>query len=78
MPDQSADWRRALEVLAKSADGCTTSILLAHGFPSTVVADLITMGLATAKSERVRAGQRTIDVTRVRITEAGRVALGRQ
>jgi hypothetical protein len=77
MPGYPAEWRRALEVLARSADGCTTSILLAHGFPSTLVADLITSGLATAKSERVRAGQRTVDATRVRITEAGRGALGR-
>jgi hypothetical protein len=74
MPDYPAEWRRALEVLAKSADGCTTSALLAHGFPSTLVADLITLGLATAKSEHIQAGQRTADVTRVRITDAGRVA----
>jgi hypothetical protein len=78
MPNYPAEWRRALEVLAKSADGCTTSILLAHGFPSTLVADLITLGLATAKSEHIQAGQRTADVTRVRITDAGRVALGRR
>jgi hypothetical protein len=78
MPDYPAEWRRALEVLAKSADGCSTSIMLAHGFASSVVAELIATGLATVKSEHIRAGQRTVDVTRVRITEAGRVALGRR
>jgi hypothetical protein len=68
--------RRALGMLARlSAIGCSTSILLAHGFTSSLVAELITAGLATAKSERMRAGQRTVDVTRVRITDAGRAAL---
>ena len=51
---------------AKANPGCTTSILLPHGFTSTIIAELITTGLATAKSERMRAGQRTVDVTRVR------------
>ena len=71
MPDYSTDWRRALEMLAKSANGCATSLLLAHGFTSSLGAELITTGFATAKSERMRAGQRTVDVTRVRITDAG-------
>jgi hypothetical protein len=71
----SAEERRALVMLAGSANGCTTSLLLAHGFSSSVVAELITAGLATAKTGRMRAGQRTVDVTRVRITHAGRVAL---
>jgi len=33
-------------------------------------------GLATAHAERMVAGERTIEVARVRITEAGRRALG--
>jgi hypothetical protein len=33
-------------------------------------------GLATATSERVAAGSKTMEVARVRITEAGRRALG--
>ena len=65
----SAEERRALGLLAKSANGCTTSLLLAYGFSSSVVAALITTGLATAKSERMRAGQQTFDVTRVRISD---------
>jgi hypothetical protein len=71
----SADERRAIDLLAKSANGCTTSLLLAHGFSSSLIAELITAGLAAAKSEHMRAGQRNIDVTRVRITDAGRAAL---
>jgi hypothetical protein len=67
MPDFSADWRRALEPLAKSADGCTTSLLLTHGF-----------ALQASQLQRASAsgvGQRTVDVTRVRITDRGRAAL---
>jgi hypothetical protein len=75
MQDYPAEWRRALEVLAESADGSTTSALLELGFASSVVAELIMAGLATAKSEHIQAGQRTADVTRVRITDAGRATL---
>jgi hypothetical protein len=46
----SAGERRALQVLVKSADGHTTSIMLAHGFGSSVVAELIATSLAAAKS----------------------------
>jgi hypothetical protein len=35
-------------------------------------------GLATAKAERVVAGGKSIEIARVRITEAGRQALARQ
>jgi hypothetical protein len=71
----SAEERRALDLLARSAaGGCTTSLLLAHGFSSSVVAELITAGLAAGRSRRMRAGQRTVDVTRVHITDAGRAA----
>ena len=73
----SAEERRALDSLARFPTGCTTAILLAHGFNSTLIAELIATGLATAKSENMRAGQRTVDVTRVRITDAGRAALTR-
>jgi hypothetical protein len=69
-PRLGTEERSALELLAKSSNGCTTSILLAHGFTSTLVAELIANGFAAAKSERMRAGQRTVDVTRVRITIA--------
>jgi hypothetical protein len=39
------------------------------------IADMIRDGLATAEPERVRAGGRSFEVTRVRITEGGRRAL---
>jgi hypothetical protein len=38
------------------------------------VVEIVRAGLATAKAERVVAAGRTIEVARVRITEAGRRA----
>ena len=71
--------RRALELLSSCRDGCTEAIMLAHGFTTEQMIDLMRAGLATATAERVVAGRHTIEVARVRITEAGRRALtGRQ
>jgi len=49
-----------LQLLARSTNGHTESMLLAF---------------ATAMPETVRAGKRPIKVVRVRITDAGRMAL---
>jgi len=49
--------------------------MIAHGFTVPQMVDLVRAGLATAKTERVVAGGRTMQVARVRITEAGRRAL---
>jgi hypothetical protein len=73
-PDRS----RALELLASCRDGCTEAIMLAHGFTVAQMVDLVRAGLATATAERMIAGGRTIEVTRVRIGEAGRRALAGQ
>jgi hypothetical protein len=69
------DRRRALELLASWRDGCTEAIMLAHGFSIDMMVELVNAGLATATAERVVAGGKTIEVARVRITEAGRRAL---
>jgi len=69
------DQRRVLTVLAVSPDGCTEAILLAHGFTFVQLTKVVRAGLATAKGERMMAGKRAMEVTRVRITEAGRQAL---
>jgi hypothetical protein len=74
---READRRRALKLLAASPDGCTEAILLAHGFTSDMLAELASAGLTTAKAERVVAAGRTIEVIRVRITDAGRRIAGR-
>ena len=67
--------RGALELLASSRDGYTEAILRAHGFSTAQMADLVRAVLATAHSQRVVAGKRVIEITRMRITEAGRKAL---
>jgi hypothetical protein len=73
-PDRSR--RRALELLAGcGADGCTEALLLAHGFTTSQMVELVRAGLATANAERVVAGGLKLEVARVRITEAGRRAL---
>jgi hypothetical protein len=70
-----ADRRRALELLAASADGCTEAIMRAHGFSTDLLVELINAKLATATAERIVAGSRKIELARVRITDAGRKAL---
>jgi len=66
------DRRRALELLAASRDGCTEAIMLAHGFTVELMVDLCIAGLAIATVERMVVGGRTVDIVRLKITEAGR------
>jgi hypothetical protein len=70
------DERWLLELLAASYDGCTTEvILLAHGFTLDLIDGIVSAGLAAPMAERTFAAGHPIEVTRVRITEAGRQAL---
>ena len=69
------DRRRALELLAGSPTGCTEALLFAYGITVEMLVGLIEAGLASAQAERVIAGNKAIEVARVRITEAGRRAL---
>jgi len=46
-PKSSADRRRALELLARCTDGCTEAVLLAHGFTTKLITELVRTGLAT-------------------------------
>jgi hypothetical protein len=71
----TADQRRALRLLAETAGGCTEAILLAHGFQPKLIVELVDAGLAIAAAERVFAGSRPVEVTRLRITEIGRQKL---
>ena len=72
---RGADQRRALELLAGNPYGLTEAVLQAHGFTIELLVDLIRDGLASAAPERVRAGRQPIEVSRMRITEAGQQAL---
>jgi hypothetical protein len=65
------DRRRALELLASCRDGCTETMMLAHGFSIDMMVKLVNAGLANVTGECVVAGGKTIEVARVRITEAG-------
>jgi hypothetical protein len=71
----SAERNRALRLLAAAPNGATEAIMLAHGFTTDLLVDLVHEGLATATPETVHAGKRPIEVVRVRITDAGRLAL---
>ena len=72
------DRRRALELLASSPDGCSEAVMLARGFTVEQMVELVHAGLATTNAERGAMGARTIEVARVRITEAGRSALSKR
>jgi hypothetical protein len=67
------DRRRALGLLAASPDGCTEAIMLAHGFTVEHRADQ--RRVRNGKSRAMVAGRKSIEVARVRITEAGRSVL---
>jgi hypothetical protein len=69
------DQRRALRLLASSAHGGTQAVMLAHGFSSKMLADLVRDGLATTEPGTVRANGRKIEVMWMMITETGRRAL---
>ncbi len=69
---RSAGQRQAMEMLAASPHGVTEDLLaLAHGFDSDVIAGLVPAGLATAERETIKAGGEPVEVSRIKITEAG-------
>jgi hypothetical protein len=76
MPGSSNRIRRALRLLAANAEGCTTAIMLAHGFGIDVISRLVDDGLASQHQETVMAGSRRLEVHRLRITDAGWKRLG--
>ncbi len=69
----SDDERRLLTLLAEAADGCTDAFLVGQGFDFDLMARLVRERLATATPERI-AGK-PVEVTRLRITDAGRRTL---
>lgn len=69
--------RRALALLAGcGAAGCTEAVMLLHGFTAEQLAELVRVGFAATTIERVVGGAQTVEVTRLKITEAGQRALG--
>src|SRR5207237_2400655 len=68
--------RYALGLLPPQKDGCTTTMLSARGVKIETIDELLAAGLALKKSELVGRG-RPIEITRIAITDAGRLALER-
>jgi hypothetical protein len=91
MPGFSRERRRALKVLADAPRGVSEEVLVvAHGFSAEMLAGLVLDGLATVVTEtkkgrnedrkdqgRARRRGPTTEVKRIRITDAGRKALGK-
>ena len=76
-PRVSAEQRRALRLLAGSRHGVNAALLVhGHGFKRRVLAGLIRRKLTAAEREVAMAGGKTIEVVRIRITAAGRKAVG--
>lgn len=75
-PRLGVEQRRALQLLASSRYGLLNEEQIVHGhvFSRRVLAELIRAGFAVAEHE-VMAGERTVEVVRVRITATGRRAL---
>jgi hypothetical protein len=70
MPTPKQQRCRALELLEASIDGCTEAIMLAYGFKTELLVELVNAGLATASIERMVAGGRRVEVTSNCRTEA--------
>ena len=67
--------RRALELLAVDERGLTETLLRTYGFTRGMLSNLLRRGFATAQHQTAKAGGQTLEVVRIRITDAGREAL---
>ncbi len=74
----SSEQQRALELLASNPHGATEELLAyGHGFTRRMLARLVRAGLATVQRRVIVAGDTPVEVGKVMITAAGRVALER-
>jgi hypothetical protein len=67
--------RGALGILGDAPRGLSEAFMLAHRFTPETIASLVRDGLTTMRPETMRAGGPTIEVIRVKITDAGLRAL---
>jgi hypothetical protein len=73
----SSEQQRALKLLASSRHGVNEELLIrGHGFSRGVLASLNRRRLAVTQREVAMAGGKAVEVVRVRITAAGRRAIG--
>jgi hypothetical protein len=66
---------RALRLLARSPNGCTEPVILAHGFTLDQIANLVFGGLAKREVRNMTADGRQLKVVRMQITDAGRKSI---
>jgi hypothetical protein len=65
--------RRVLKMLARARRrGSDVNALFSRGIEFETIADLVRTGLATVQLESMRRRGRTVEVARVKITDAGR------
>jgi len=70
----SSEARRALELLGRQGD-TTEALMLAHDFAELMLARLVRARLMSIRHEVIKAGTKSIEVGKVRITYSGRRAL---
>jgi hypothetical protein len=76
LPRLNPAQRHALSLLAGAdMNGVTEAIMLARGFTLPMLGVLVVKGFAIVRWKPVRAGGKTIEVGRFRITDVGRRAL---
>jgi hypothetical protein len=75
MSKLSDEQRRALQLLARSPNGCTEALMMAHGFEGAMLGKLVVDGLALATPHHTQAGHRKMIVVWISITTAGRKAI---
>jgi hypothetical protein len=68
--------RRALILLGKSPNGLSEALLQARGVTTVVLTDLMRAKLVKLEAQRRRGYGSMVEVKRLRITDAGRHALG--
>jgi hypothetical protein len=72
----TAEQRLVLALLANVPRGVTQDLLLlAHGFDSDIITELVHAGLARSHREIVAVGGPPIEIIRITITDSGRQAI---
>ena len=75
MANLNDEQRRALQLLARSPNGCTEALMMAHGFESAMLGHLVVDGLALATAAPYPSRRRQMIVVWISITTAGRKAI---
>jgi hypothetical protein len=71
----SAQRNHSLQLLASSHSGMPETLLFAHGVTPHMLARILRSKLATIQRETIKSADQTIEIGRIMITDAGRLAL---